>query len=620
MKKKWKKLVLTEVSPSGWLKEQMQMQMNGLTGCLHEKWDSVGTYSGWLGGTGESWERGPYYLDGLLPLSYYLKDEKHFEICKKFLDWTLKSQDNEGNFGPEQTKEDYWSRFIMLKVMIQYYEITKKEEIIEFIENYLKYLKTAIEDRHLTGWTQARTGDVLYVIKWLYERFPAEWMMNLQREIRRQAIDWTSLFADFPYPRPTAHYYDWNALKRFQNEEVVQLMQYHQTHVVNVSMGLKYAAMEYFFDGDDEKKKLGIEAPGIVEKYHGIASGAINGDEHLSGGSPSQGAELCGVVEQMFSLETMMEVFGEPELADRLERVAFNAYPASISEDYMAHQYLQQANQILVSNAKRNWFNNGDDSNLFGLEPNFGCCTANMHQGWPKFVQHLWFWEDDCLVSAIPVPNHLETKSEGKRIVIDVETDYPFGDTVSYLVREAETDVKLKIRIPGWCANPELLTEGAKARRKGKNFWIVEHLVSGSRITIRYPMDVRFSKWYHDSVAVERGSLVYALKMEENWEKERECCGIADYHISSTEPWNYALNLQDIPKTEIYGKRKNPFSHEMPSSQIRIKAKRVKEWEMACNSAGPVPDSPVSSTEKEEQITLIPYGATALRISQFPYY
>ncbi len=89
-------------------------------------------------------------------------------------------------------------------------------------------------------------------------------------------------------------------------------------------------------------------------------------------------------------------------------------------------------------------------------------------------------------------------------------------------------------------------------------------------------MDVRFSKWYHDSVAVERGSLVYALKMEENWEKERECCGIADYHISSTEPWNYALNLQDIPKTEIYGKRKNPFSHEMPSSQIRIKAKRVK--------------------------------------------
>ena len=110
MKKKWKKLVLTEVSPSGWLKEQMQMQMNGLTGCLHEKWDSVGTYSGWLGGTGESWERGPYYLDGLLPLSYYLKDEKRFEICKKFLDWTLKSQYScklsTGNVSPKWNDAD----------------------------------------------------------------------------------------------------------------------------------------------------------------------------------------------------------------------------------------------------------------------------------------------------------------------------------------------------------------------------------------------------------------------------------------------------------------------------------------------------------------------------------
>ena len=83
------------------------------------------------------WERGPYYLDGLLPLSYYLKDGKRWEICRKFLDWTLKSQDSEGNFGPERTKQDYWSRFIMLKVMLQYYEITGDEVIVGFIETLM---------------------------------------------------------------------------------------------------------------------------------------------------------------------------------------------------------------------------------------------------------------------------------------------------------------------------------------------------------------------------------------------------------------------------------------------------------------------------------------------------
>jgi uncharacterized protein len=40
--------------------------------------------------------------------------------------------------------------------------------------------------------------------------------------------------------------------------------------------------------------------------------------------------------------------------------------------------------------AKRNWTDNTDDwSNIYGLEPHYGCCTANMHQGWPKFVKKL---------------------------------------------------------------------------------------------------------------------------------------------------------------------------------------------------------------------------------------
>ena len=70
---------IPEVKPQGWLKRQLEIQMQGLTGILYDIWDSVGSYSGWLGGTGENWERAPYYLDGLLPLAYYLDDTGHWE-------------------------------------------------------------------------------------------------------------------------------------------------------------------------------------------------------------------------------------------------------------------------------------------------------------------------------------------------------------------------------------------------------------------------------------------------------------------------------------------------------------------------------------------------------------
>jgi hypothetical protein len=67
-------LPLGSIRPRGWLLEQLRIQASGLSGHLHEFWPDV-AQSGWMGGPAEGWERGPYWLDGIIPLAWLLEDQ-----------------------------------------------------------------------------------------------------------------------------------------------------------------------------------------------------------------------------------------------------------------------------------------------------------------------------------------------------------------------------------------------------------------------------------------------------------------------------------------------------------------------------------------------------------------
>ena len=625
LKKELSRLKIAEVAPSGWLVNQLKAQMEGLTGKLYHMWDSVGSYSAWLGGTGESWERAPYYLDGLLPLAHYLEDTNAWDICMRFVEWTLNSQDEDGNYGPLATKDDQWSRFAMNKVLIQYYEISKDTRVLDFIKKYLQYYNELIKEVTIENWSRARVTELLYALKWLYEESGDESLLALVENIDASGLDWSDYLEVFPFPRPAKDYISWENLIKINPAVHDKLFPYHATHIVNITMGFKHPALRYYFTGEEQIRESARNGICDVIKYHGVASGCINGDEHLAGNSPTQGSELCSVVEYMFSLQTLMEVFGESFYGDLMERLAYNALPATITEDFMAHQYLQQANQVLVDVSKRDWFNNGDDANVFGLEPNFGCCTANMHQGWPKFVNTLWYKRgDNELVNMVLAPSIVKTQLGEELFEVELETQYPFKNVLKYkIINAPKRKCTLCIRIPEWCKDEDIKMQNAFVDKEQGFIKIEKIFIENEELTLVLPMILKQSQWYKGSIAIERGPLIFGLDLKEEWRVLKEIQGVKDYTISTASDWNYALandrngNVQgDIQESEV---SKRPFSKDNPPVAITLQAKKVRDWEMVRNSAGDIPKAPLNLGEIEE-VKLIPFGCTKLRISQFPTY
>jgi len=84
-------------------------------------------------------------------------------------------------------------------------------------------------------------------------------------------------------------------------------------------------------------------------------TGLWAGDELLRFAHPNYGSELCTAVEMMFSLEKILEITGDVQWADHLERVAYNALPTQITDDFSARQYYQQVNQVAVTRVMRDF-------------------------------------------------------------------------------------------------------------------------------------------------------------------------------------------------------------------------------------------------------------------------
>jgi hypothetical protein len=513
---------------------------------------------------------------------------------------------------------------VMLKVLIQYAEVTGDPRVMPFMTKYFGYELSNLPARPLRDWGKYRWQDNAYSVLWLYNRTGADNLLALVSLLHRQGYNWEEQFNHFRYTTKQTKESIGLAIIRNPIPDVAM-----QTHGVNNAMALKAAPVWWLMSGAaGDRTELNRQLT-MLDRYHGLPNGIFSADEHLAGRDPSQGTELCTVVETMFSYEEDFAILGDARIADRLERVTYNALPATLSNDMWSHQYDQQPNQIACTRAHRQWSTNGPDSNLFGLAPNFGCCTANLHQGWPKFVTSLWMaTADGGLVTVAYGPNEVHTRIKGNAVSIREETSYPFRSDVQLTLHlRAPAAFPIVLRIPDWATGATIKVNGQPATAASNHglpngfFSITRDWKNGDVVSIAFPMEPRVEHSYHESVVIERGPLVFALPLEGAWKEIKHYAQTSgDWQVEPSRPWNYGLEVgncdaavEEHPVTDV------PFDVTRPAVAIKVRGKQLPEWTSSENSAGPLPMSPVSSKEPLESLTLVPYGAAKVRITAFPF-
>ena len=164
-------------------------------------------------------------------------------------------------------------------------------------------------------------------------------------------------------------------------------------------------------------------------------------------------------------------------------------------------------------------------SHRFGLAPNYGCCTANFNQGWPKFLQHLVYEyaNGTGLVVAMYGPAHIQhTLQSGQPVTLDMTTDYPFSSTVSLEVSSAGS-LSLSLRIPSWTsgATVQINTNSPTQATPGNSSLPLVVPSSGEvalpgtlhqvsvtgheTITLRLPAALRVERRFNNSAAIHYG-------------------------------------------------------------------------------------------------------------------
>ncbi|MGC9520355.1 MAG: beta-L-arabinofuranosidase domain-containing protein [Anaerolineae bacterium] len=641
----FQELPITAITPEGWLRRYLEVQRDGLTGHLEVAGFPFDT-PGWAAPlvthrSGSGWwpyEQTGYWFDGMIRCGHLLGDRTLIDRARDQIRYVLEHADDDGYLGPAFMKDpigaNRWPHAIFFRAWMADYDATGDPRLVDALRRH--YLSgdpdTHADQRNVCNveamlWTYAQSGDEALLQRAVatYETYNERWT-GMDTTL-------TSLLSD-----------------RQASE-----------HGVTYNEIAKLGAILYAYTGQHHYLEATIRGYRKIDRDHMLVDGVCSSTEQLRAKDPLESHETCDIADYTWGVGYLLLATGEAEYADSIERACFNAGPGAVRSDFRGLQYFSCPNQVIAdARSNHNLFYRGTSWMSYRPNPGTECCPGQINRVMPNFAARMWLRDGEGgLVAALYGPSRVTAPagSDRKPVTIVEDTTYPFSDRIQFEIETQEpTPFTLYLRIPQWCTGAALQVNGEAVETSllpGTFVPVMRTWEDGDTVTLQLPMSISLRRWPHNGISIERGPLVYALRVEEDWRVDeddpRSTPDFPAWNLYPASPWNYALALHERhlqEEVEVIERpmTAEPWSIDTAPIELRVPAHRVRDWDLDRRSTIiqevwargglvqrevegeyvftpqlPDPDTLTTNvSEKKELVTLVPYGCTKLRITIFP--
>jgi DUF1680 family protein len=567
------------IRPSGWIKEQMQKDLDGFVGHLdqlapelmiqdkiygeHRLTSTINSKSVGNFDIDKEWE--VQYLwwnsesqsnwwDGYLRHAFMLNDKKHLDRVEEFIDYILATQDEDGYLGiyaPDlrykfmSENGELWSKATLYRVLLAYYEATKEsnvlEAVIKAVQNVMDNYSVHSSSPFFAERSYAGISHGLMFTDVLEKLF----QLTGKEVYKEYAV---FLFRDYSQHDVSE--------KDVQLHNIFNIDYKLFGHGVHVYEHIRSLAVAYFATGDaDLKKALGIYLQRIENTI--TASGGPIGDEWIferNAHTSDTGYEYCSIQELMDSYLLLLQKTGDPHFAEMAEKIFFNAAQGARHPEHSSIAYLKTDNSSEMCGTRNGEVELNKKQTRYKYSPVHQdvavCCSPNAGRITPYFVQNMWMKDEEGLIACLFGPCEAEMRFNDKKIFIKETTSYPYDFTIDLEITVNDpAEFTLKIRKPVWAKTIKL---NVPYEEKSGFIYIRKQWTGIEKINLAFEPAIEVKQTLDNEIYFTYGPLVLARPIEAIEIKTKEY-GVKDFFDTHYKPAGiieYGYKGGDIKKKE----------------------------------------------------------------------